>query len=70
MSVRGGAKTPVTFAQRQRKTGNSDPYSRPIDVESDIDIDVVPPETAEASDEEGNDNILNHYNDDLPCDTA
>ncbi|GBL73735.1 hypothetical protein AVEN_230718-1 [Araneus ventricosus] len=36
----------------------------------DIDIVVVPPETAEASDEEGNDNILNHDNDDLPCDSA
>ncbi|GBM13577.1 hypothetical protein AVEN_266918-1 [Araneus ventricosus] len=40
------------------------------DEQRDIDI-VVPPETAEASDEEeGNDNILNHDNDDLPCDTA
>ncbi|GBN80550.1 hypothetical protein AVEN_75290-1 [Araneus ventricosus] len=39
------------------------------DEQSDIDIVVVPPETAEASDEEeGNDNILNHANDDLPCD--
>ncbi|GBN07002.1 hypothetical protein AVEN_87478-1 [Araneus ventricosus] len=38
---------------------------------SDIDIVVVPPETTEASDEEeGNDIILNHDNDDLPCDTA
>ncbi|GBN39890.1 hypothetical protein AVEN_109432-1 [Araneus ventricosus] len=37
--------------------------------QSDIDIVVVPPETAESSDE-GNDNILNHDNDDLPCDTA
>ncbi|GBM01518.1 hypothetical protein AVEN_209324-1 [Araneus ventricosus] len=39
--------------------------------QSDIDIVVVPPETTEASDEgEGNDNILNPDNDDLPCDTA
>ncbi|GBL77943.1 hypothetical protein AVEN_143273-1 [Araneus ventricosus] len=39
--------------------------------QSDIDIVVIPPETAEASgEEEGNDNILNHDNDDLPCDTA
>ncbi|GBM60034.1 hypothetical protein AVEN_147597-1 [Araneus ventricosus] len=40
------------------------------DEQNNIDI-VVPPETAEASDEEeGNDNILNHDNDDLPSDTA
>ncbi|GBN61560.1 hypothetical protein AVEN_168198-1 [Araneus ventricosus] len=40
-------------------------------VQSDIDIVVVRPETEEASDEEeGNDNIWNHDNDDLPCDTA
>ncbi|GBN65320.1 hypothetical protein AVEN_223199-1 [Araneus ventricosus] len=39
--------------------------------QSDIDIVVVPPETPEAGDEkEGNDNILNDDNDDLPCDTA
>ncbi|GBM95964.1 hypothetical protein AVEN_146471-1 [Araneus ventricosus] len=44
---------------------------RDDDEQSDIDIAVVPPETAEASDEEeGNNNILNHDNDDLPCDTA
>ncbi|GBM28278.1 hypothetical protein AVEN_54052-1 [Araneus ventricosus] len=41
------------------------------DEQSDIDIVVVPLETVEASDEEeGNNNILNHDNDDLPCDTA
>ncbi|GBL86330.1 hypothetical protein AVEN_164520-1 [Araneus ventricosus] len=41
------------------------------DEQSDTDIFVVPPETAEASDEEeGNDNILNHDNGDLPFDTA
>ncbi|GBM63484.1 hypothetical protein AVEN_205833-1 [Araneus ventricosus] len=39
--------------------------------QSDIDIVVVPPETAEDSDEEEVNNIiLNHDNDDLPCDTA
>ncbi|GBN34346.1 hypothetical protein AVEN_119603-1 [Araneus ventricosus] len=38
--------------------------------QSDKDL-VVPPETTEATDEaEGNDNILNHDNDDLFCDTA
>lgn len=40
------------------------------DEENEIDI-VIPPETAEASDEEeGNDNILNNDNDVLPGDTA
>ncbi|GBM16367.1 hypothetical protein AVEN_28326-1 [Araneus ventricosus] len=39
--------------------------------QSDIVILVCPPETSEASDEEElNDNISNHDNDDLPCDTA
>ncbi|GBM79676.1 hypothetical protein AVEN_59167-1 [Araneus ventricosus] len=39
--------------------------------QSDIDIVVFPPEIAEAGgEEEGNDNILNHDNDDLPWDTA
>ncbi|GBN14020.1 hypothetical protein AVEN_40626-1 [Araneus ventricosus] len=41
------------------------------DQKSEIDIVVFPPETAETSDEDkGNDNILNHGNDYLPCDTA
>ncbi|GBM91589.1 hypothetical protein AVEN_164196-1 [Araneus ventricosus] len=41
------------------------------DEQSNIDIIVVQPETAEDSDEEeANDNILNHANDDLPCSTA
>ncbi|GBL99686.1 hypothetical protein AVEN_249732-1 [Araneus ventricosus] len=41
------------------------------DEQTDIDIVVLSPETVEASDEEErNDNILNHDNDDFPCDTA
>lgn len=41
------------------------------DDEIETDIIVIPPETAEASDEEeGNDNILNNGNDILPYDTA